>query len=340
MRIVIHGGMHKTGTTALQQLMSASAATLLKHGIYYPPGGPDAHYRCVGAKGADWTPDAIQAQVETGRRHGADTLVLSSETVSTLSAEHFASLADACRDFSVSYVFCFRHWANYLPSRWAQYCIRRDAQTFDGYLTMIASSQTHIDCHFDQVLAAACQGTGQPAIAVSYDYAANSTGGVVGAVLRACGLRDEVIDVLPKAGRANERFDWRHVELCRLLNGMAADTLGLAQNELCRSVGDHVACDTFFDFIRHIQAVEPASLHTMTALIEAHGVQDEVRLTEPFFEAERTLTSRHGQFVNANNGAVFPPMRPGAAQYSSLTWQGFARLAGRQAEAVLALRGI
>ncbi len=340
MRIVIHGGMHKTGTTALQQLMSASTTTLLKHGVYYPPGGHDAHYLCVGAKGAGWTPDAIQAQVEVARRHGADTLMLSSETVSTLSTEHFARLADACRDFSVTYVFCFRHWANYLPSRWAQYCIRRDAQGVDEYLTMVASSQTHIDCHFDQVLAAVHNGTGQAAIGVSYDYAASNANGVVGTVLRACGLSDAVIEVLPKEGRVNERFDWRHVELCRLLNGMAADTLGLAQNELCRSVGDHVACDTFFDFIRHIQAVEPASLQAMTALIEAHGVQDEVRLTEPFFEAERKLTSLHGQFVNANKGAVFPPMRPGTVRYSNLTWQGFSRLAGRQAEAVLAMRGI
>ena len=50
------------------------------------------------------------------------------------------------------FVVSFRHWVDYLPSRYAQNCMRRDSQTFDEYLAALQSCEGHPDLRFDLVL--------------------------------------------------------------------------------------------------------------------------------------------------------------------------------------------
>ncbi len=87
MRIIIHTGMHKTGMTSLQGLMSGSSEILLKHGIYYPAGGHAVHRGCMAVMDPAWNPQAMQQQIDVARHQGAEILMLSSESISTYSVQ-------------------------------------------------------------------------------------------------------------------------------------------------------------------------------------------------------------------------------------------------------------
>src|SRR3954447_10177543 len=61
--VLVHIGMHKTGTTAMQTLLAQQRPSLLEQGVVYPGTGEDHHrlarsltQQAVGAGGADKPP--------------------------------------------------------------------------------------------------------------------------------------------------------------------------------------------------------------------------------------------------------------------------------------------
>ncbi len=102
-RLVLHLGMHKTGTTAIQAALAAGAPALARRGVLFPvagraaghapvrPGGNPGHQALVAALHRDdpapW--DAIAAEA---RRAGAATVVVSAENLLLPRAEDRAML--------------------------------------------------------------------------------------------------------------------------------------------------------------------------------------------------------------------------------------------------------
>ena len=61
--IVIHGGMHKTGTSALQHLLASERDELLNHGVLFPDCESPHHNFVVNTRHPDWTPEPLLSQL-------------------------------------------------------------------------------------------------------------------------------------------------------------------------------------------------------------------------------------------------------------------------------------
>lgn len=256
-------------------------------------------------------------------RTGADILILSSETVSTRSAQHFRMLTECFADHDLVYLFCLRHWRSYFPSRWSQNCSRRDTQTLGAYTDTVAGAGSqHPDFRFDLMLDRAASSGACSVRVVSYDNAMAADGSVVPALLRAAGLSDDLVAGLNRDDFRNTRDDAMLIELCRLLNGIVAERRDLPQDDLCRAVGEHRRCNGFFD-LRPVIAKLRASLRDeMLAVVSGHGFSTwecpDVR------EASEALSRKHAdRFVNRIDGEIFveSPSRP--VVFSELDWRTF-----------------
>ncbi|GAA5060698.1 hypothetical protein GCM10023208_29390 [Erythrobacter westpacificensis] len=79
MKLIVHPGLHKTGSTYLQHVLNDNHAALAAQGVWYQPQqGYPAHHHAV------WRillgdPAPLVAMVENARKAGCHTLVLSSE---------------------------------------------------------------------------------------------------------------------------------------------------------------------------------------------------------------------------------------------------------------------
>jgi hypothetical protein len=129
-RIVLHIGSHKTGTTALQDLLAAARPTLLPQGAWYPATdrGPYPHLNKQAA--FYWAVrESHQAQAKEMDRmlreadaYGAETLVLSEEGFSVPFYEDYAALRDLKARFDVQVLCVLRRQDEFIESIWNQYC--------------------------------------------------------------------------------------------------------------------------------------------------------------------------------------------------------------------------
>lgn len=84
MKLLVHIGLHKTGSTYLQQVMNSNHRTLARHGLWYEPqqGYPAHHHaawQLLLGKGA-----ALAAMIDNAGSAGCDTVVLSSEDLESV----------------------------------------------------------------------------------------------------------------------------------------------------------------------------------------------------------------------------------------------------------------
>lgn len=102
-RIIVHIGMHKTGTTAIQRLLASNHQLLLAAGVLHPTTGiptghSNAHRGLVHAvrHGDDGPWQTMADEVD---RVGAPTVVISNEEFSRFSRRHVAIVADRLRRY-------------------------------------------------------------------------------------------------------------------------------------------------------------------------------------------------------------------------------------------------
>jgi hypothetical protein len=122
----IHCGLHKTGTTALQQFMALNAQALLDSGLHYPAGGTGstkAHHNLAWQLARDRRFFGRFGNIELMLRQAAaiakDTVISSEDFESSLrSPERWTSLVEALRGqgFAVTFVIYLRDPASYLQS--------------------------------------------------------------------------------------------------------------------------------------------------------------------------------------------------------------------------------
>src|SRR4051812_46679753 len=122
MRLIIHGGIHRTGTTTLQRFLAGNRDTLLKQGILYP-------FEAVSHQRLAW-------DVFAGRKTGEDVLsqlqsaaaeMSTSPAVILLSGEDFCIhkdlgwLGPLRANFEVEVVFYLRQQDDWLMSWYNQH---------------------------------------------------------------------------------------------------------------------------------------------------------------------------------------------------------------------------
>ena len=92
MQVSVHGGTHKTGTTAVQHVLELNRTRLAEAGVFVPA---VSHHDLLSAKRPGWSPTGCLQVIEDARKNGFEHIVLSGETVSTFSFDQFRNLS-AC----------------------------------------------------------------------------------------------------------------------------------------------------------------------------------------------------------------------------------------------------
>lgn len=122
----IHCGLHKTGTTALQQFFGRNAQVLLDAGLHYPSAGvgfSGGHHNLAWQLARDRRfqnrPGNLELMLRQTADIGKDTVISSEDFESSLRApERWTALVDALRGlgFSATFVIYLREPASYLRS--------------------------------------------------------------------------------------------------------------------------------------------------------------------------------------------------------------------------------
>ncbi len=146
-RLFLHIGLHKTGTTYVQQLMRANREPLRAQGVLYPggPGFPSQVFavwdllgrRPRGSGGDGRITGAWQALVD-GVRGGADeTVLISDEHLSLASPRQARAAVSAFPDHEVHVVATVRDLARILTSAWQEEVKNRGAWGWSEFVEAV-----------------------------------------------------------------------------------------------------------------------------------------------------------------------------------------------------------
>jgi hypothetical protein len=310
MRIVIHGGMFKTGTTSLQQQLHANRKLLAEEGVVYPPTDIGQHSYILNARNPNWDANQLRLIAIEASQTKADILLFSGEAVSALSQQQFNRLTACFKGWPVEYVFCFRHWSSYLPSRWTQNCLRRDSQTFEEYLENVRNPNLmHFDARFDLILTRAAKSGADAVRAVSWDWAVVEHQNAGYEVLKSVGLANSLIEkVLQNTIWSNTRPSILTTEVCRVLNGLLDYVHNRKHDELFWAYAIHAECERFHDINQRLESLDKQLIHTIQNKIIESGLTKSIL---PAFEnLEKKLLDEHGTlFVNLHHSNTLSPTK-------------------------------
>lgn len=237
MKIILHAGTHKTGTTSFQTALRRHAMRLRATGtaVLMTPRQANA------GDPAKFDPSWLRARADAARADGMARLVLSHEVISALPAEALSALLAALGGSDVRYVVAFRHWTSFLPSRWRQSCKRRDAQSFQRFLARLDACEPETHPFDFAAIPARARAAGITDLRMlSWEDDAEGAHGLLHPLWRACGLSDAGLPEAPRglarllAGRGGgNRADARGLaDRVRLFNHLRAGHAGLAPDAL------------------------------------------------------------------------------------------------------------
>lgn len=125
MRLIVHAGLHKTGSTYLQHVMNDNHASLLDAGVYYEPqsGYPAHHFAAWDLLRGDAS--RLAAMLAAGRQAGAHTAVFSSEDLEGLifdpsAVQLIEQVAAASGVDDIEWHMCLRDPGQYFASLYSQ----------------------------------------------------------------------------------------------------------------------------------------------------------------------------------------------------------------------------
>jgi len=310
MDIVLHSGMHKTGTTSFQSWLRERTTALAAERIRVLTVPPQVNARDPDSFDPEW----IRSILTRFEKAGAARTVISHEDISTLDVEALKRLRAALGERPVRHVTTFRHWLGFLPSRWMQNCRRRDSQSFPAFLERLnRDAGMHVDARFDLVLKTALEAGFEDRIAISWDNAM-ATGGILAPLCDACGIPSGLV---PQPGqqavRANTGDPPETSEMLRLFNGVRARAEDRAPDAMfdAKLTGDRV--DVFFDQRRRVERIrqtDPTLIHEVETFLA--GRRENVRLAAPdFADHAEALAAAAAPFLhNPLNGHLFPDPPP------------------------------
>jgi hypothetical protein len=251
MDVIYHAGMHKTGTSFVQNWLKDNDHKLRSDGVWaFVPEtlGP------LTRLGGDALVSHLRQIVETVRLAGGRRVIISHEGISFLDDQRMALLARGLPDVRTGCVLAIRHWNGFLPSRWKQNVSRADSQSFGRMIARLCDpSSVSINLRFDLLVQRILDAGFDTKAFISYDRAVKD-GGILQAVLQAAGV--SVPDgALSRPERVNESADILTTDMLRLFNGIRAQTEGLRQNPLHDAREDSSIVPHFFDHNRQF-AVE------------------------------------------------------------------------------------
>ena len=217
-RVLIHAGMHKTATTSLQFSLYKEKERLKEEGFFYPDIGQIHHNSILNLRLPSWQPGPVLEQLMHAEQQGIPQVIFSAEVVSILSLAEIELLSDCLDGYEVRILLVFRHWCEYLPSRWAQNCRVRDAQSFPQYIERLKTApMDHFDLHYDEVLQRFDQVFPGQVQAISYSNIRQQNESVLGKMYSVLGLSEGMrLFLLEKDVRRQKRSNWIATEQTRI----------------------------------------------------------------------------------------------------------------------------
>ncbi len=158
-RLVLHVGLSKSGTTALQGVLAESRAELAAHGLAVPLGTRPAVERAL-LRPLGWQPGsgfvgprATDPLARLRRRLRAVTrphAVISGEDLAELDEPRARSVVALARSegFQVEVVVTARAWTSQLPSEYQQFLKHRLTDTFPDFLHAVRDGEGFYARHF------------------------------------------------------------------------------------------------------------------------------------------------------------------------------------------------
>ena len=239
MDLVLHAGMHKTGTSSFQKLLRDWEAPPNSEAWVLP-----SQLNAKNAKKFD--PNWISEKLRSNLRH----VIVSHEGLSTFSTAHWLSLREAIPShIEPRIIIVFRPWQEYLISRWSTCCLRRDSNSFHRYIETLLESQTerveldHSLCIKRPILA------GMRKIeCIDYEANIKKEKSILPILCRRAGIPAVNISI-----NRNKRPEIDTIEMLRIINGATSEIEQRAQNDLCVSIGEHRPVDRFYDQLKLVE---------------------------------------------------------------------------------------
>lgn len=247
MRIVVHAGMHKTGSSSVQAWLARNAAALKSHGIHAFLTDPVFVPKSIEALDRK----TLTVRMAEARDRGVETLIISHESLSVAPPDLIAALREIMAPSPVELVVAIRHWHGYLPSRWKQNCLRRDSQPFHTFLHRLSEGPLRPDFRFDLALRSLRHLDPHAERIISYDVAV-STGNPVETVLRALGVPAPLIRAVPPPV-LNRAVPTAIADRIRLVNAAVAERHGLGPDALFDSFSTGSPVGRFFDMYQRVE---------------------------------------------------------------------------------------
>jgi len=129
MKIILHIGRHKTGTTSIQHFLALNEVLLLdRYGIYYPKIGRDPYFKYHHPLFDDWAQgrknldlQLINEIIEDAKRKSASSILLSSEALSNdnITETKWIQLKEAFNE-EITIIVYLRRQDNYLKAMYAE----------------------------------------------------------------------------------------------------------------------------------------------------------------------------------------------------------------------------
>ena len=328
LRVIVHAGTHKTGSTAIQQSLQANRTAYAAVGVAVPESVGADHRSLLVPAHRGWSPDHLLAEIQKATDSHAETLVLSSEAVFCMADEELHALTALIGRDRLTFVMTVRHLSTFLPSRWAQDCRRRDSHSLPEYVRKVQDPVlNHIDFQQDWMLNRMARITQGRLAVISYDNAVHRDGTIIAAFLRTLGLDETTVTTLTSAGDApvNARAQWTTTELSRLLNGVRTNAARLEQNALFSARLRLSQASEFFDLEPRFMRASSEKFTPLIDAIEVTGRSLDLSNQVSVNAMTKRMLHNHGShFVNLDAGEILPlPSNP--VQHSNLDWAQFYR---------------
>ena len=243
--ILVHIGVHKTGTTALQADLKRSRSSLGQHGLALPNStitplragralvGGEVAWDSTASRQerlAMWTTFASDVAAEPGR------LILSSETLCHAGDRQAKRLIDDLGPSRVHLLVAFRPLAALLPSTWQQYLKSGKHSTYDEWLSGVLAEpqRTRRPIAFWQRNDVAVQLARWSALLGADRVTAVVVDGRADLKVRRCienlqGLPPGLLDPPRDPGRSNRSLTVAEAEMLRQVNIVARTSLSASE---------------------------------------------------------------------------------------------------------------
>jgi hypothetical protein len=224
-KLWLHIGSHKTGTTYMQQQFAKFEAEMAGQGVLYPKTGRallwGQHQLSSWVQNKSQVAEAKAKVAAELAGHGGDVLV-SSETMEYLKAEHLREIAEWFQPAEVEVLYFYRHWTGLLYSGWQEE-VKHGSDIFfpDFAFEHVVFHRNSRTLNFGEPVAKAEAAFGPGTVRIANYETVKANGDIAAFVLERLGVKG--LD--PKAEKLiNQSMIPSHVELLRALNALMKES--------------------------------------------------------------------------------------------------------------------